>query len=69
VKTQVWIAVFVYVLVAIVKKKYMLQQLLYNVLQILSIFIFEKMTISQLFQPTQSQDSKEQNHIQLKMFD
>ena len=69
VKTQVWIAISVYVLVAIAKKKFMLQQSLYEILQILSISIFEKMPINQLFQQTQLQYFKEQNHNQLNMFD
>ena len=69
VKTQVWIAVSVYVLAAIAKKKFMLQQSLYEILQILSISIFEKMPLHQLFQQTQKQYFKEQNHNQLKMFD
>ena len=69
VKTQVWIAVSVYVLVAIAKKKFMLQQSLYEILQVLSISIFEKTPINQLFQQTQSQYFKEQNYNQLKMFD
>ena len=69
VKTQVWIAVSVYVLVAIAKKKFMLQQSLYEILQILSISIFERMPINQLFQQTQKQYFKELNHNQLKMFD
>jgi len=69
VKTQVWIAVSVYVLVAIAKKKFMLKQSLYEILQIISISIFEKMPINQLFQETQLQYFKEQNHNQLKMFD
>ncbi len=69
VKTQVWIAVSVYVLVAIAKKKFMLQQSLYEILQIFSISIFEKMPINQLFQQTQLQYFKEQNSNQLKMFD
>lgn len=69
VKTQVWIAVSVYVLVAIAKKKFRLRQSLYEILQILSISIFEKMPIRQLFQQTQLQYFKEQNHNQLKMFD
>ncbi|MEO6814450.1 MAG: IS4 family transposase, partial [Ginsengibacter sp.] len=42
VKTQVWIAVSIYVLVAIAKKKFMLEQSLYEILQILSLSIFEK---------------------------
>ncbi len=69
VKTQVWIAVSVYVLVAIAKKKFMLRQSLYEILQILSISIFEKMPINQLFQQTQKQYFKELNHNQLNIFD
>ena len=69
VKTQVWIAVSVYVLVAIAKKHFMLKQSLYEILQVLSISIFEKMPINQLFQQTQLQYFKEQNDNQLKMFD
>ncbi len=69
VKTQVWIAVSVYVLVAIAKKKFMLTQSLYEILQILSISIFEKMPINQLFQQTQLQYFKEQNSNQLNLFD
>ena len=69
VKTQVWIAVAVYVLVAIAKKRFMLKQSLYEILQILSISIFERMPINQLFQQTQLQYFKEQKDNQLKMFD
>ncbi len=69
VKTQVWIAVSVYALVAIAKKKFMLKQSLYEILQILSISIFEKMPVNQLFQQTQKQYFKELNHNQLTMFD
>ncbi len=68
-KTQVWIAVSVYVLVAIAKKRFMLKQSLYEILQILSISIFERMPINQLFQQTQLQYFKEQNDNQLTMFD
>ena len=68
VKTQVWIAVSVYVLVAIAKKKFKLKQSLYEILQILSISIFEKMPINQLFTETQLQYFKEQNPNQLKMW-
>ena len=69
VKTQVWIAISVYVLVAIAKKKFRLKQSLYEILQILSISIFEKMPINQLFQQPQQQYFKELNHNQLKLFD
>src|SRR5665213_1559066 len=69
VKIQVWIAVCVYVLVAIAKKKLMLEKSLYEILQILSIHAFEKTPINQLFQETQLQYFKEQNHNQLTLFD
>lgn len=69
VRTQVWIAVSIYVLIAIAKKKFMLKKSLYEILQILSISIFEKMPINQLFQQTQLQYFKEQKSNQLKMFD
>jgi hypothetical protein len=49
VKTQVWVALSVYVLVAIVKKQLGLDQSLYQILQILSVTIFEKTPISQGF--------------------
>ncbi len=68
VKTQVWIAVAVYVLIAIAKKKFMLKQSLYEIIQILSISIFEKMPINQLFEQTQKQYFKELKHKQLKIF-
>ena len=68
VKTQVWIAVAIYVLIAIAKKKFMLKQSLYEIIQILSISIFEKMPINQLFQQTHKQYFKEQNDNQLKIF-
>ena len=69
VKTQVWIAVSVYVLVAIAKKRFMLKQSLYEILQILSISIFERMPINQLFRQTQLQYFKEQKDNQLNIFD
>lgn len=50
VKTQIWIAVSVYVLVAIVKKELQLDASLYTLLQILSLTLFEKMPIQQAFQ-------------------
>jgi transposase len=69
VKTQIWIAVCVYVLVAIVKKKLGLKQSLYEILQILSISIFDKTPIQQLFQDASLQIFKEQNPNQLKIFE
>ncbi len=49
VKAQIWIAVPVYVLVAIVKKKLQLDASLYTLLQILSVTLFEKMPLQQAF--------------------
>jgi len=49
VKTQVWIAISIYVLVAIIKKELQLQHSLYTILQILSVTIFEKTPILQAF--------------------
>ena len=48
VKTQVWIAISVYVLVAIIKKRLHLKQSLYTILQILSISVFEKEPLFQI---------------------
>ena len=49
VKTQIWIAVSVYVLVAIVKKRLKLDASLYTLLQVLSVTLFEKMPMQQAF--------------------
>jgi len=58
VKTQVWIAISIYVLVAIVKKELGLKKSLYEILQILSVTIFEK---DQLFQALMENDHQNQN--------
>ena len=55
VKTQVWIAISVYVLVAIIKKELRLQQSLYTILQILNVSLFEKIPILQAFSESQTQ--------------
>lgn len=49
VKTQIWIAITVYVLIAIIKKELGLRQSLGEILQVLSISLFEKIELSQLF--------------------
>jgi hypothetical protein len=69
VKTQIWIALSIYALIAIAKKTLMLKQSLYEIIQIISISIFERMPINQLFQQTQQQYFKELNTNQLNMFD
>mgnify|MGYP001829102293 FL=1 len=48
VKTQIWIAVATYVLVAILKKQYQLEHSLYKILQVLSVTLFEKVPVDQL---------------------
>jgi hypothetical protein len=69
VKTQIWIAIATYTLVAIAKKKFMLKQTLYEILQILSISIFDRVPVNQLFQTSVKQTFKEQNCNQLNIFE
>ena len=69
VKTQIWIAVCIYTLIAIAKKKLMLQQSLYEIIQIVSISIFERVPIPKLFRQTHEQYFKELNSNQLNIFD
>ncbi|WP_145879772.1 transposase, partial [Pseudoduganella flava] len=53
VKTQIWIAVSTYVLIAIAKKRLQLPQSLYEILQILSLTMFETTPLNQLLTPPQ----------------
>jgi hypothetical protein len=69
VKTQIWIAVSVYVLVAIIKKELGLDQSLYTILQFLSVSIFEKTPIFQALSEHDSQNQSESSDIQLSLFD
>jgi hypothetical protein len=69
VKTQIWIAISVYVIVLIVKKKLKIKQSIYEILQILSINIFDKEPVNQLFDNPNLQYFKEQNYNQLKLFE
>ena len=69
VKTQIWIAVSVYVLVAIVRKRLGLKISLYQILQILSVTLFEKTPILQALQPSDSQDDLLDCANQLSLFD
>jgi hypothetical protein len=69
VKTQIWIAISVYVLVAIVKKRLRLQDMsLYTILQILSVTLFEKTQLLQLFTESNYNKTVEDPDIQLKLF-
>ena len=69
VKTQIWIAVSIYVLVAIVRKRLALERSLYQILQILSITILEKVPILQAFEAFDSQSDLLDNSNQLILFD
>ena len=69
VKTQIWIAVSVYVLVAIVRKKLALQASLYQILQILSVTLFEKTPILCALQPLDADADFAENVNQLILFD
>lgn len=69
VKTQVWIAIAVYVLVAIIKKRLKLEQSLYTILQILSVTLFEKTSLSQAFARNNYTKENDSNYNQLNLFD
>ena len=68
VKTQIWIAVSIYVLVAIVRKRLGLEVSLYQILQILSVTLFEKVPILQVFESSDSQDNLVADRNQLILF-
>jgi hypothetical protein len=69
VKTQIWIAVSVYVLVAIVRKRLGLEATLYQILQILSVTLFEKTPILQALQASDSDFDLVDHGNQLILFD
>lgn len=69
VKTQIWIAVSVYVLVAIVRKRLGLEATLYQILQVLSITLFEKTPILRALQTCDSQNDLLNPGNQLILFD
>ena len=68
VKTQVWIAVSVYVLIAIIKKRLALEPSLYTILQILSVTMFEKTLLSQALTENDVFETIDENDNQLKLF-
>jgi len=68
VKTQIWIAISVYVLVAIVKRRLKLERSLYTILQILSVTLFEKSPILQALSLPDYTSSQEDRHNQLMLF-
>lgn len=68
VKTQIWIAVSVYVLVAIIRKRLALEASLYQILQILSVTLFEKTPILRALQSIDSQSDLPNSCNQLNLF-
>ena len=68
VKTQIWIAIAVYVLIAIIKKRLNLDVSLYTLLQILSITLFEKMPLQQALQDMGDRSNIIENQNQLNLF-
>jgi transposase len=69
VKTQIWIAISTYVLVAIMKKKLKIRLTLYTILQILSISLFEKKPIYQVLTESDYKNKMTSGPIQLKLFE
>jgi hypothetical protein len=69
VKTQVWIAISVYVLVAIIKKELAIKRNLSEILQILSIALFEKVELYQVLTATAQQNEDSSLCNQLELFD
>jgi len=69
VKTQIWIAISVYVLVAIVRKRLRLESSLYQILQILSLTLFEKEPILQVIQASDKEPNTMRNPNQLILFE
>jgi len=69
VKTQIWIAISVYVLVAIIKKRLKLEHSLYTILQILSVTLFEKTAVYQALASIDYETDEEANCNQLYLLD
>ena len=69
VRVQIWIAISAYIIVAIAKKKFNLKQSLYEILQVTSVSVFDKMPIKDLFANSIQQNFKELNRNQLNIFE
>ena len=69
VRTQIWIAISVYVLVAIIKKQLKLDSSLHTLLQILSLALFEKVPLQQVVADTAPETNDIVLHSQLNLFE
>ena len=68
VKTQIWIAIGIYVTIAIMKKKLKLPHSLYTILQILSLTLFEKVPVNELFKESNDENYFKEQNKQLSLF-
>jgi len=68
VKAQIWIAISVYVLVAIMKKRLKIEASLYTILQVLSVTMFERISLLQTLTETSYKDDQDQLDNQLILF-
>jgi len=68
VKAQIWIAISVYVLVAIMKKRLKIEASLYTILQVLSVTIFERMPLLQALTDSDYKNNQDNNCNQLFLF-
>jgi hypothetical protein len=69
VKTQVWIAISIYVLIAIIKKKLNIEKSLYTFLQVVSVSIFEKLPLNEAFSGVDIRESVKEHCNQLNLFE
>jgi len=69
VKTQIWTAISVYVLVAIIKKRLNIEMSLYTFLQILSVTVFEKVHILEVLREFSDTEQLDDSFKQLNLFD
>ena len=68
VRTQIWIAITVYVLLAVIRKELALSASLHQILQVASVTIFERVPILQTFQPQDSQEKSDAFFNQLNLW-
>lgn len=69
VKSQIWIAICIYVLLAIIKKKLNIKMSLYTILQVASVSLFEKIPINEAFSDNDIRELTDNTCIQLNLFD
>jgi hypothetical protein len=69
VKTQIWIAISVYLLVAIAKKRFHLPGSLYTILQIIEVNVFGKSPLNQIVNKTLKKETMTQDSNQFNLFD